>query len=1140
MKLFKYRLILILLVVSSGIQAIQPVKLHWIDTQPTTATGVSWGVPFAKGEVKKKQSFELQNSQGQTLDLQTWPLAYWPDGSIKWLGCAAVTDNLQEFLLIPAPKHRKTENEIKILENGKTITVNTGAINCVVNKSGSELIGSIKIKDRLIARNGHLVCSLENRDKADEDILSYEHFQSEINQVTVEQSGPVRSVLKITGVFYAPKTNRKLFPFTVRLYFYAGQKQIRLVNSFEYNGNQYKDFIKSLGISFGVPMREADHNRHIRFASEKGGLWSEAVKPLIGRDPFRFKGDMTLPERQFKGERLPEITRDDPQAYTFYQHFASWNDYKLVQPGCDGFSVFKRTNKNSSWLHADDGEHAAGFALVGDVSGGLAVSLKDFWQSYPAALEINNARTTEACLTLWLWTKETEAMDFRHYDTIAHDLLATYEDVQNGLSTPYGIARTSEIVLTPFDTLPDKEESVNLANSGMTPPQLACSPDYLHAVKAFGMWSLPDRFHPTKVWIEDQLDSAFLYYKRSVEERHWYGFWNFGDVMHTYDHVRHVWRYDIGGYAWDNTELAPNNWLWYSFLRSGRGDIYRMAEAMTRHTSEVDCYHDGEMKGLGSRHNVSHWGCGSKEARIGQAAWKRFYYYLTTDERCGDLMQESLEAEKALVKFEPLRIAQPKDKFPYSGPMRLRWGPDWLALAGNWMTAWERTGDTKYRDKILTGLKSLSLLPDNLFTGPNGLSYDPESGKLWYDGKNGVTNKNHLATIMGGYEILMELFDMLDYKPFRKTFTEYCRYYSMPGNDSLRNISNSNWGDINFRTPRLTAFAACELHDDKLADRAWAEFFGGWNRKAKYSMGMRNIYGSKIVDIPNVLNPVHENPFIGTNGTAQWGLNAIMMLELIGDKIPDKKEAEDKRTFSALENQSWQIIFADDLKKQHNENWFLDGEKAQLKYTSGGMTFKAGRVAASDADHAVLWTKKSFEGNLRVDFDFVKLDDATKYVNILYLFAEGSGKNPYVEDISQWNELRKVPAMKQYYEHINAFHVSFAAFENNNDLLSEDYIRARRYLPERGKGLAGTALLPEYLRTGLFRKGIKYHITVIRNNDDIYMKITGDNHEKLCHWNLSEYPELTSGRIGLRLMGSRVSLFSDFKVSKPECNIHEK
>ncbi len=186
--------------------------------------------------------------------------------------------------------------------------------------------------------------------------------------------------------------------------------------------------------------------------------------------------------------------------------------------------------------------------------------------------------------------------------------------------------------------------------------------------------------------ILNQLDSSIFYYQKSIDERHWYGFWNYGDVMHSYDPNRHTWKYYVGGFAWAITELGPGNWLWYSFLRTGRADIYQMAIAMSRHTAEVDVYHLGEMKGLGTRHNVSHWGCGAKEARIGQAAWKRFQYYLTSDERSGDLMREALDVEKALMKYEPLRIAQPREKFPFSGPTRLRWGPDWLALAGNWMT----------------------------------------------------------------------------------------------------------------------------------------------------------------------------------------------------------------------------------------------------------------------------------------------------------------------------------------------------------------------------------------------------------------------------------------------------------------------
>jgi hypothetical protein len=182
---------------------------------------------------------------------------------------------------------------------------------------------------------------------------------------------------------------------------------------------------------------------------------------------------------------------------------------------------------------------------------------------------------------------------------------------------------------------PGKSRIADYARTGSKIPQLICSPEYLHAKRAFGVWSLPSRKDGKIADFEKRLDDYIEYYKHAIDEHGWYGFWNYGDVMHAYDPVRHEWRYDVGGYAWDNTELASNMWLWYNFLRSGRSDIWDMAVAMTRHTSEVDVYHLGEYAGLGSRHNVSHWGCGCKQVRIAQSAWHRFFYYLTGDERTG-------------------------------------------------------------------------------------------------------------------------------------------------------------------------------------------------------------------------------------------------------------------------------------------------------------------------------------------------------------------------------------------------------------------------------------------------------------------------------------------------------------------------
>ena len=54
-----------------------------------------------------------------------------------------------------------------------------------------------------------------------------------------------------------------------------------------------------------------------------------------------------------------------------------------------------------------------------------------------------------------------------------------------------------------------------------------------------------------------------------------------------------------------------------------------------------------------------------------------------------------------------MRLASPLTK-PIPIPARVRGGPDWLAFVGNWMTEWERTGDTKYRDKIIAGMDSIA------------------------------------------------------------------------------------------------------------------------------------------------------------------------------------------------------------------------------------------------------------------------------------------------------------------------------------------------------------------------------------------------------------------------------------------------
>jgi len=239
-----------------------------------------------------------------------------------------------------------------------------------------------------------------------------------------------------------------------------------------------------------------------------------------------------------------------------------------------------------------------------------------------------------------------------------------------------------------------------------------------------------------------------------------------------------------------------------------------------------------------------------------------------------------------------------------------------------------------------------------------------------------------------------------------------------------------------------------------------------------------------------------------------------------------------EETFEKLQKLDWEQSFFDPGTSDWTEHWLLDGLKARVYNSPRGMEFYAGPVPAEDSSHSVLWTRKSFSGDVKIEYDYTRLDAATKYVNIIYIQATGSGKGDFSAEIFNWSEMRSIPAMRMYFNHMNTYHISYAAYGNTDDPGKLDYIRARRYMPETGRGLEGTDLVPDYLNSGLFQPGIKHHITIIKYGNDLYMEIIGPNKKMLCHWENTRLPPIEKGRIGLRHMASRNARYKNFRVSE--------
>ncbi|BCW49915.1 hypothetical protein [Arthrobacter sp. StoSoilB13] len=68
----------------------QHAPITWLDGAPPAALsgGTTWGMPFARGTVTQVSELSVVDARGCHVDAQTWPLATWPDGSLKWAGIA--------------------------------------------------------------------------------------------------------------------------------------------------------------------------------------------------------------------------------------------------------------------------------------------------------------------------------------------------------------------------------------------------------------------------------------------------------------------------------------------------------------------------------------------------------------------------------------------------------------------------------------------------------------------------------------------------------------------------------------------------------------------------------------------------------------------------------------------------------------------------------------------------------------------------------------------------------------------------------------------------------------------------------------------------------------------------------------------
>ncbi|HMP92780.1 MAG TPA: twin-arginine translocation signal domain-containing protein, partial [Phnomibacter sp.] len=430
------------------------VPLYWLDGEaPKLPCGATWGVPWPKGQRKHVDNLDLQNQNGQSLPVQHGVLARWPDGSIKW-SVHSTPPNIQSTARLRLQQGKATlpEKPLQVQAHGNTLVINTGALQCTINQQGPAFIAQCSLAGGVVATQGRLLLRVQNLPQPiPGQPLHTEELVGQVEHAVVEQKGPVLAVIKLSGQ-HVSASGKRLIPFVVRLYFYAGSQSMRMVHSMVYDADEQTTFINGLGVQFAVPLDDEPYNRHIRFGGQAAGVFAEAVQGLTG---LRRDAGTAVRQAQMTGQQVPPVETWPAAVRQGLPYIPKFGDYTLSQLSSQGFTLKKRTSPQHGWVTITQGQRANGLAYLGTPKGGLAMGLQHFWQSHPAQLDVSDAHTPVGKLTLWLWSPEAPPMDLRFYhDGMGQDpyekqlagLDITYEDYEPGFGTPQGIARTSELM----------------------------------------------------------------------------------------------------------------------------------------------------------------------------------------------------------------------------------------------------------------------------------------------------------------------------------------------------------------------------------------------------------------------------------------------------------------------------------------------------------------------------------------------------------------------------------------------------------------------------------------------------------------------------------------------------------------------
>lgn len=185
------------------------------------------GVPFSRGMLRSAESVQMRTPNGSAVPFDAEAIAFWPDGSIRWLRLdfVAPADTNQLTLYYGDVSRTPPDQILRVDEDDEAFRIDTGVLAFEI---GKRLFGILR---NCVLTDG----SIRVLDPAGIDLITRDYFRipfaaskDESYSCELEERGNIHAVFRISGAHSGKRG--KMFDYELRLYCWAGSSAVRITH----------------------------------------------------------------------------------------------------------------------------------------------------------------------------------------------------------------------------------------------------------------------------------------------------------------------------------------------------------------------------------------------------------------------------------------------------------------------------------------------------------------------------------------------------------------------------------------------------------------------------------------------------------------------------------------------------------------------------------------------------------------------------------------------------------------------------------------------------------------------------------------------------------------------------------------------